>query len=87
MNDEAKVVKLVTGNPLVADQEAICAELQTFADELKQGDWGVVNTLVVLIETGDGRLRRRTVTVDNALDKARLVGLLSFAVHHIIDGD
>lgn len=62
----------------------LAAELRLLADEVEAGELQA-NHLLVLVESPDGRLSRRVY--GRPLDKARLVGLLSFATHQTISGE
>lgn len=62
----------------------LAAELRLLADEVESSELQA-NHLLVLVESPEGRLSRRVY--GRPLDKARLVGLLSFAAHQAISGE
>lgn len=58
--------------------------LRELADRIELGEFGHVDTLVSIIEA-DGKLVR--ITYGGPCDRARVVGLLSMAIHRASCGD
>jgi hypothetical protein len=64
------------GNP------AIAAGLRDVADQIEAGCWGDVRVVIALLETYEGELER--VTIGDVIDLARVVGLLTMAIHRAV---
>lgn len=82
---------LTVGNVVSLPSTGLCnsaadlaTELRRLADEVEAGDLQA-NNLLVLAESPEGRLSRRVY--GKPLDKARMVGLLTFATHQAISGE
>jgi hypothetical protein len=59
------------------DNALVASHLYEQAAWVADGAYGDVRTVVLLIETADGELRRRTI--GQPIDRARVCGLLSIA--------
>jgi hypothetical protein len=83
LNTSPKVVALPSTG-LANDNAQVAAELRRFADEVEHGEWGDVDTTVLVIEA-DGAVQRQTF--GKPCDRARVVGLLTWATHLAITPD
>lgn len=64
-------------NGLAPDNELVAAHLQEHVDWLRDGSYGDVRNVVLLIETDNGQVLRRTC--GQRIDRARVIGLLTLA--------
>lgn len=64
--------------------EDVAKLMRELADRIELGEFGRVDTLVSIIEAS-GKLKR--ITYGGPCDRARVVGLLSMAIHRASCGD
>lgn len=83
----AEVVRLIDRTPGIAcsDVDDLCDWLTGWASAMKEGDYGDIRTVVVVVENDEGRLGVISQSL-NILDGARLCGLLTLAAHRKADG-
>jgi hypothetical protein len=73
---EASVIRLPpTG--LAPDNACVAEELRRLAEWIEDGDFDEVITVIAVIEDGEGQIHRQTI--GRPCDRARAVGLLTFA--------
>lgn len=72
------VVPIREANAYAPDNESLAEALKQAAGWLKD-EYGEVHSVVMLIEHGDGQIAR--LTFGKSMDRARVVGLLSFGLH------
>lgn len=83
MMSSSKIVALPSTG-LANDNAQVAAELRRFADVVERGEWGNVDTTVLVIEA-DGHVHRQTF--GKPCDRARVVGLLTWATHLAVTPD
>jgi hypothetical protein len=81
---DEKVVKLRPHSPRVGSQEGIVDGMHALAKEVADGDWGELDTVVILMEGKNGAIHRHSLTVSDHFDRQSLVGLLEYAKHMVI---
>lgn len=69
---------------LAPDNAAVAAGLREIADDIENGEWGDVDTVISVIEES-GSVHRQTF--GKPIDRARVVGLLTYAAHMALTDD
>jgi hypothetical protein len=81
------VTRLLDRAPVAAsDQADLMDWLQGWVDGFKGGDYGEFRSVVVLLESKDGRLATISQSIGH-MDGTRLIGLLMNAAHRKMDGN
>lgn len=85
---DGSVVKLasVSAGFLLDDTADLGDWLGRWAENIKTGQLGSIGSVVVVIEATDGQLAIISQSVDRLFDRARLIGLLTYAAHQRMDG-
>lgn len=82
-----KVVELCSARPgfAVADGSDLWSWARGWIDGLADGDYGEVRSLVLVVESADGRVATISQSLTR-MDAVRLVGLLHHVAHRKSDG-